>query len=102
MSVKPAFKVTAEKNLSPTYQNHDETHEREQVEEIEMAGQPVNAEGRQVEEEHRDNVSHAKGAMQASPFWIQKDKTAQHQTNNSAKYVYSADDHENHLSRDTY
>jgi hypothetical protein len=94
MPIKPTPKMPAKSDLAPANQNHYETQDRKQMKQIEMASQSVDAKSRDVQEDHRNYVRTAEGAMSLRSFRHQKNDASEYQTKNPAKDMNNTNYHE--------
>jgi hypothetical protein len=80
VSVEPTLKATAIKHLYVADRNHCQAQDGEEMEEVESAGEMVDAEGSHVKHKHGQNVSHANDAMESRAFEVEQNEGAEHET----------------------
>jgi hypothetical protein len=78
--VEPTLKATAIKHLYVADGNHCQAQDGEEMEEVESAGEMVDAEGSHVKHKHGQNVSRADDAMESRAFEVEQNEGAEHET----------------------
>src|ERR1043165_5142479 len=79
MAIKPITKAPTEKHLRPSHEYHCETEDGCEMEKVEVSRQVVNAEGGQIETDHRSTVKRAHTPVPPGALGVQKNECPQYE-----------------------